>query len=83
MCGWRFVAKEQFRDQTGALYSARFISAASVATAPVEEIRVGRNVAITAEDAAGTLPEISNDHDVGLVITHAGFDPCLPLAHIV
>ena len=32
---------------------------------------------------AGALPEIGNDHNVGLVISGAGFDPCLPLAHFI
>ena len=35
------------------------------------------------EHAASALPEISNHNDVGLVIAGAGFDPCLPLAHLV
>src|SRR5207249_8531076 len=45
--------------------------------------RVTGDVPVAAEDAAGTLPEIGNHHNVGLVISRAGFQPCLPLAHIV
>src|SRR5438046_4847138 len=38
---------------------------------------------VAAEKAAGALPEIGNDHNVGLIISRAGFQPRLPLAHIV
>src|SRR5438046_2173824 len=31
----------------------------------------------------GKLPEIGDDNDIGLVISRPGFDPCLPLTHIV
>ena len=44
---------------------------------------VSRKVPVTAEEATGALPEIGNDHDIGLVISRAGFDPCLPFAHVV
>src|SRR5947207_15024318 len=40
-------------------------------------------VPVTTKDATGTLPEISNDHNVGLVISRPGFQPCLPFAHVV
>jgi hypothetical protein len=45
--------------------------------------RVTRQVAVAAEDAAGTLPEIGDDNDIGLVISRPSFQPCLPLTHVV
>ena len=45
--------------------------------------RVTGKVPVAAEEATGALPEIGNDHNVGLVISGAGFHPCLPLAHVV
>src|SRR5207253_7967104 len=79
----RARAKKQFRDQAEAADAARFIPAARVKSAKAGEIPVGRNVAVAAEDATGALPEIRNDHDVGLVISSTGFQPCLPLAHLI
>src|SRR5206468_11090274 len=79
----RARAKKQFRDQAEAADAAGFIPAARVKSAKGGEIPVGRNVAVAAENATAALPEIRNDHDVSLVITSAGFDPCLPLAHVV
>src|SRR5205814_467754 len=38
---------------------------------------------VTAKKAAGALPEIGNNNDIGLVIARAGFNPCFPLAHVV
>src|SRR5439155_14247072 len=40
-------------------------------------------IPIGAEKPAGTLPEIGNDHNVGLVISRTCFDPCLPFTHVV
>src|SRR5439155_7380432 len=31
----------------------------------------------------GAFPEIGNDNDIRLVVSGAGFQPCLPLTHIV
>jgi len=62
---------------------AREISAAIIKSAKGNEIPIGRNIAVTAEKATGALPEIGNDHDIGLVISRAGFNPCLPLAHVI
>src|SRR3982751_3930514 len=82
---WRrgLIAEKQPRDQTPRCYAAREISAASIESAELGEISVRRNVAITTENATGTLPEIGNDHDIRLVVTGAGFDPCFPLAHFI
>src|ERR1700730_13500010 len=82
---WRrvFVAEKQSRDQAEALHPARFIRTAHIISPKPAEIPVARNVTIPAEDAAGTLKEIGNDHDVGLVISRPCFDPCVPLAHVI
>src|SRR5207245_8261711 len=61
----------------------RFVSTPGVEPAKPGEIPVARNVAVPAKEAAGTLPEISNDHNVSLIISGAGFEPCLPLTHLV
>src|SRR6266404_5663462 len=79
-------AEKQAGDQTATATTAivtREVSAASIKSAKRPEISVTRNITVTAENAAGALPEIGNDHDVGLVIAGAGFDPCLPLTHLV
>src|SRR5438105_13033635 len=76
-------AEKQTRDQTGALHAAREISAASVKPAERNKEPVGRDITVTTENTASALPEIGNDHDIGLVVSGAGFDPCLPLAHVI
>src|SRR5262249_26884345 len=85
---WRrgVCAEEQTRDQTGTATTSnvtREIAAACVKSAKPVEITVGRNIAVAAENAAGPLPEIGNHHDIRLVISGAGFDPCFPLSHII
>src|SRR4026209_1295276 len=82
----RVCAEEQTGDQTDTREPAnvaREISAAIIKSAKANEIPIGRNIAVTAEKATGALPEIGNDHDIGLVISRAGFNPCLPLAHVI
>src|SRR5205807_8646374 len=37
----------------------------------------------TAEQATSALVEISNDNDVGLVVSRAGFQPRFPFTHVV
>src|SRR6266481_6295426 len=79
-------AEKQAGDQTATATTAivtREVSAASIKSAKPPEISVTRNIAVTAENAAGALPEIGNDYDIGLVIAGGGFDPCLPLTHLV
>src|SRR6266480_146289 len=44
---------------------------------------VAGEIPVGAEKPASTLPEIGNDHNVGLVISRACFQPCLPLAHFI
>src|SRR4029077_15549903 len=42
-----------------------------------------RQVPVATEDPASAFPEIRNDHNFSLVISCAGFDPCLPFTHVV
>src|SRR5467141_2405391 len=79
-------AEKQAGDQTATATTAivtREVSAATIKSAKPPEISVTRNITVTAENATGALPEIGNHHDVGLVIAGAGFDPGVPLTHIV
>src|SRR2546423_8749194 len=85
---WRrsVCAEEQTGNQTAThepSIVAREISAAIIEPSPFSEIPVGRNIAVAAENTTRALPEIGNDHDIGLVISGAGFDPCLPLTHVI
>jgi hypothetical protein len=83
----RVRTEKQFWDQAAEIYkpsnAARFIRATSIDPTPGYLKGVTGKIPVTAKDAAGTLPEIGNDHNVGLIITRAGFQPCLPLAHII
>src|SRR2546430_8502642 len=63
--------------------AAREISTAFIEPSKRYLKGVAGEIPVGAEKPAGTLPEIGNDHNVGLVISRAGFDPCLPLAHVV
>src|SRR5947207_2591653 len=76
-------AEKQPGNQATVLHAAREIPAACIKSAKWNKETIGRNVPVTAENAAGALPEIGNHHNVGLVITGTGFQPCLPLAHVV
>src|SRR5438876_6144351 len=64
-------------------YAGRYTEVATFESSPWCVKRVSRQVPVTTKQAARTLPEISNDYDIGLVISSAGFDPCLPFAHVV
>src|SRR5262249_50406970 len=54
-----------------------------IESAPGDLEGVTGNVPVGAENTTGALPEIGNDHDIRVVISSAGFEPCLPLAHVV
>src|SRR6266487_3856234 len=69
--------------QAACLNAARKIQNAKIASPPGYLKRVTGQVPIGAKEAAGTLPEIGNDHNFCLIISCAGFDPCLPLAHLI
>src|SRR5262249_60107430 len=77
---------EQTRDQTGTATTSnvtREIAAACVKSAKPVEIPVAGNVAVATENATEAFPEIRYDHDIGFVVSGAGFDPCLPFAHFI
>jgi len=79
----RFVAEKQFRDQPNGRYPTWEIAAANVESSKEVEIRVAGDVAVTAEQATSALEEISNDNDIGFVITSTSFQPRVPFTHIV
>src|SRR6266481_5280522 len=76
-------AEKHFREQAELSNAARFTRVASIEPTPGYLKGVTGNVPVAAEDAAGPLPEICDNNNVGLVITGAGFEPCFPLAHVV
>ena len=77
-------AEKHAGTQPAELNAAREIGAAKIESAPrVFERRYCDKSRSATEDPAGPLPEIGNDHNLGLIISRARFDPCLPLAHIV
>src|SRR5437868_7072502 len=82
---WQRVvcAEKQSGDQTETLHAARFISTAGVTASKGNKEPVRRNITVATEKTTGALPKIRNDHDIGLIICGAGFDPCLPLTHII
>src|SRR6266446_1189080 len=76
--------EKYFREeQAEPLNATRFIKAATIGPTKRYVKRVSRQVSVPAEQAAGTPPEIGNDHNIGLIISSAGFKPCLPFAHVV
>src|SRR6266576_460172 len=76
-------AEKHAGTQPAELNAASEIGAAKIESAPGYVKPVRRQVPVTTEEAASALPEIGNDHNLGLIISRAGFDPCLPLAHLV
>src|SRR5437588_1065847 len=76
-------AEKQTGNQTFTVHSAREIPAANVESSKWNKIAVTGNVAVTAEQATRALIEIGDHHDVGFVITRAGFQPRFPFTHIV
>src|SRR5436190_15208370 len=82
--GRRSVRTEkQTGNQTFALHSARFVSAANIESSKWNKIPVAGNVAVAAEQATGALVEIGDHHDVRLVIAGARFQPRFPFTHVV
>src|SRR5439155_7895454 len=79
-------AEKQFRDQAETYITsnmAREGPVAKIVSSPRYLKGVTGEIPIGAEKPAGTLPEIGNDHNVGLVISRTCFDPCLPFTHVV
>ena len=82
----RVYAEEQTGDQTGTGRTSnvtREVSAASIGSSKPVEIPVARNIAVAAEKAACALPEIGNDHNIGLIVAGASFQPRLPFTHVI
>src|SRR5437867_7973419 len=77
------LTEKQPRQQATVLHTAREIPAASFKSAKRNKEGVPRKVPVTAENSAGTLPEIGDHHNISLVVAGAGFQPCLTLAHVV
>src|SRR6266550_2547133 len=77
------LTEKQSGNQAAVYDAGRLISAASIEPTPGYLKRVAGNVSVTAENATGALEEVGNYYDVGLVITGASFQPCLPLTHLV
>src|SRR5947207_1406663 len=81
---WKTSGTEKhFREQAEHSNAARFSRGATIESPPRCLKGVTGNVPVAAEKASSTFPEIGNDHNVGLTITRAGFEPRLPLTHIV
>src|SRR6266699_4288928 len=76
-------AEKHFREQAELSNAARPTRGASIEPTPGYLKGVTGNVPVAAEEAAGPLPEICDNNNVGLVIAGAGFEPCFPLAHVV
>ena len=76
-------AEKEARQQAAALNAAREIPTARIKSAKRRKEPVGRNIAVTTEKAIEAFPEIGDDHDIGLVVSGAGFQPCLPLTHLI
>src|SRR5438046_10149997 len=76
-------AEKEARQEAAICNAARKVAAAIIEPTKRYLKPIAGNIPIPAEDTTEALPEIGNDHDIGLVIARAGFDPCFPLAHLV
>ena len=76
-------AEKHAREQAAAANATREIPTALIKSAEGNKESVCRNVAVRAEEATSALPEIGDNNNVCLVIADAGFQPCLPFAHVV
>ena len=80
---WPSWSVEHSGKQPTALHTATLVAATPVQASEGNKESVRRKVTVTTEHASQALPEIGDHNDVGLVIARAGFDPCLPLAHLI
>src|SRR5438105_5681247 len=86
----RVSTKKQRRDQSKAVWSlvvkraddAGKIPTAIIESAPRKLVTVNGHAAVTTVDG-GQIVGISNDHDIGLVISRAGNHPRLELASVI
>src|SRR5215467_6680407 len=82
----RAITEKQRRDQTATARTAvvtREVSATRIKSAKPVEIAVTGNIAVTTENATGSLLEIGHDNDIGFVVACARLDPGFPLTHII
>src|SRR4029453_3005391 len=77
------VTEKQSGDQAEAGNAARKTPAAIIDPSEGYKKPVAEKVAVPGENAIETLPEIGHHHDISLIITGAGFDPRLPLTHLI
>ena len=82
MWRWRVRAEKQARNQAERPDAAREISTAEIKSTPANYVLVSTKETVAVVDG-GTIVKISNDHDIGLVVSHTGFEPALPLTCIV
>src|SRR5215471_14359369 len=76
-------SEKHARQQAPAYNVTRFSSTANVASSKRYIKRVSGQVPVAAEDTTSALPEVGYDHNVSLVVSRAGFQPCFPLPHVV
>src|SRR6185312_14137446 len=74
---WPSRSEEHSGKQPTALHTAGLVTAAHLKPTKRHKEAVGRKIQVSTEYATRALPEIGNDHDIGLVIAGARFDPCL------
>src|SRR5919198_6638324 len=80
---WPRRSEEQPGNQPTACHTPGEVAAACIEASKRQKEAIRRDVTITTENAIETLPEIGDHNDVCLVIARAGFDPCVPFAHLV
>ena len=78
----RVRAEKQARNQAERSDAAGEICTAEIKSTPANCVRVTAKETVVVVDG-GTIVKIGNDHNIGLVISHAGFEPNLPLTRIV
>src|SRR5262249_14731200 len=78
-----FWAEKHVRGQSAISNATRLIATATIKSPKWDAKRVSRQAPVAAETPAGALPEIGDDHNIGLVIASAGFQPCFPFTHVV
>src|SRR6476620_3915485 len=82
MWGRRVRAEKQTRDQAEGFDAAGETCTAEIKSTKANCVRVTAEQTVAVVDG-GTIVKIGDDHDIGLVVSHTGFEPTLPLACIV
>ena len=78
----RVRAEKQARDQAERSDAAGETCTAEIKSTPANCVRVSAKETVAIVDG-GTIVKIGNDHDIGLVVSHTGFEPTLPFTCIV